>query len=117
MVPLLIDEFQTIVDGHRLRTAPPHGHGLLGWRTAARIGTIAVQAFYPLILNTAKRTRTTVESLETRGFNTSGAAGSAGRRLRLAYLRITWADVVLLVGTVLVVVGAYWAGSAWPVLD
>lgn len=117
MVPLLIGEFQTIVDGHRLRAAPPRGHGVLGWRTAARIGTIAVQAFYPLILNTAKRTRTTVESLETRGFVASGAAGSAGRRLRLAHLRFTAADVALLAATVLVVGGAYWAGAAWPVLD
>src|SRR5699024_8590490 len=33
MVPLLVTEFQTIVDGHRLRGAPPRGHGFLGWRT------------------------------------------------------------------------------------
>ncbi|GAA1976749.1 energy-coupling factor transporter transmembrane component T [Isoptericola halotolerans] len=98
MVPLLIDEFQTIVDGHRLRGAPPRGHGFLGWRTAVRIGTIAVQAFYPLILNTAKRTRTTVEALETRGFSPTGT-DDPGRRLRLAHLRFTWADATLLLVT------------------
>src|SRR5699024_12104810 len=41
MVPLLVTEFQTIVDGHRLRGAPPRGHGFLGWRTFARLGSIA----------------------------------------------------------------------------
>lgn len=104
MVPLLIDEFQTIVDGHRLRGAPPRGHGFLGWRTATRIGTIAVQAFYPLILNTAKRTRTTVEALETRGF--AGTSGDdQGRRLRLAHLHWSWGDTVLLTVTAALVVG------------
>ncbi|WP_407319255.1 energy-coupling factor transporter transmembrane component T [Isoptericola halotolerans] len=103
MVPLLIDEFQTIVDGHRLRGAPPRGHGFLGWQTAARIGRIAVQAFYPLILNTAQRTRTTVEALETRGFSPTGT-DDPGRRLRLAHLRFTWADAALLLVTVATVV-------------
>lgn len=39
---------------------------------------IAVQAFYPLVLNTAKRTRTTVEALETRGFTSATRDGGAG---------------------------------------
>lgn len=116
MVPLLIDEFQTIIDGHRLRGTPPRGHGFLGWRTAARIGTIAVQAFYPLILNTAKRTRTTVEALETRGFSVTGMTSPEGRRLRTAHLRYTAADGVLVAGTVLVIAAAFWLGSAYPVL-
>lgn len=116
MVPLLVDEFHTIVDGHRLRGAPSSGHGFLGRHTARRIGVIAVQAFYPLILNTAGRTRTTVEALETRGFTAAGSTSSAGRRLRLAHLRFTWADAALVAVTLAFVVVAYWAGSAWPVL-
>ncbi|WP_428966098.1 energy-coupling factor transporter transmembrane component T family protein [Micromonospora fluostatini] len=112
MIPLLIDELQTIIDGHRLRGAPPAGHGLLGWRTMRRIGAVAVQSFYPLFLNTAKRTRTTVEALETRGFTLTGGANPAGRRLRLAALRFTWTDGLLLVATLAVVVVAFWAGAA-----
>jgi energy-coupling factor transport system permease protein len=112
MIPLLIDEMQTIIDGHRLRGAPPAGHGILGWKTVHRIGRIAVQSFYPLFLNTAKRTRTTVEALETRGFTLSGGANPAGRRLRLAGLRFTWADGLLLVVTFAVVVFAFWGGGA-----
>ncbi|MFD1717644.1 energy-coupling factor transporter transmembrane component T family protein [Georgenia deserti] len=104
MVPLLVDEFRTIVDGHRLRGAPPTGHGFLGWRTVARAGRIAVQAFYPLMLNTARRTRTTVEGLETRGFGTQTAAT---RKLRLAHLHFGLRDGTLLVATVLVIVAAY----------
>jgi energy-coupling factor transport system permease protein len=115
MVPLLIDEFQTIIDGHRLRGAPPRGHGVLGWRTATRIGTMAVQAFYPLILNTAKRTRTTVEALETRGFSVAGMASAEGRRLRTAHLRYTSADGALLAGTVALIAAAFWLGHAHPV--
>lgn len=111
MVPLLIDEFQTIIDGHRLRGAPPRGHGFLGWRTAARIGTMAVQAFYPLILNTAKRTRTTVEALETRGFSVAGMASPEGRAIRTAHLRYTPADGLLLAGTVLIIAAAFWLGG------
>ena len=102
MVPVLVDEFQTIVDGHRMRGAPPRGHGFLGWRTVVRGARIAVQAFYPLVLNTAKRTRTTVEALETRGF-TSAARDGAGRRLRLAHLRCTAGDAALIGVTVVVV--------------
>ncbi len=115
MVPLLIDEFHSIVDGHRLRGAPHRGHGILGWRTAARIGRIAVQAFYPLILNTAQRTRTTVEALETRGFTFAGPA-DRGSRLRLSHLRFTWRDLLLTVATALVVAAIFWLGTTYPVL-
>lgn len=111
MVPLLVTEFQTIVDGHRLRGAPPRGHGFLGWRTFARLGGIAVQSFYPLMLNTARRTRTTVEGLETRGF---GTATAATRSLRLAHLRFTAVDAALLVGTVVLIVASYWFGALVP---
>ncbi|MGE2833439.1 energy-coupling factor transporter transmembrane component T family protein [Mycobacterium sp. SMC-4] len=115
MVPVLIDEFQTIVDGHRLRGAPAAGHGILGWRTAARAGTIAVQSFYPLILNTAKRTRTTVEALEIRGFSVAGMASPEGRRLRTAHLRYTRADALLLGATVLIIGFAFWLPSVHPI--
>lgn len=107
MIPVLVDEFRTIVDGHRLRGAPPRGPGFLGLRVPARLATILVRSFYPLILNTAKRTRTTVEALETRGFTAAGTAGGAGRSLRLAHLRFGVADAVLLAGTLGVVAAAY----------
>jgi energy-coupling factor transport system permease protein len=113
MLPILVDEFHTIVDGHRLRSAPLRSPGFLGWRALYRICTITFAAFYPLMLNTAKRTRTTVEALETRGF-TYALEHPDGQRIRLAYLRIRARDVLLLTATVLIIVGAYALGVAFP---
>ena len=115
MLPLLIDEFHTIVDGHRLRGPRPTRHGLLGWRTARRVSLIVVESFYPLMLNTAKRTRTTVEALETKGFTTE-RRDDAGRRIRLAHLRFGPGDAVLLAGSLVVVAAAFGVGTTWPVL-
>ncbi len=113
MLPILIDEFHTIVDGHRLRSAPLRSAGFLGWRALVRICSITFAAFYPLMLNTAKRTRTTVEALETRGF-TYALEHPDGQRIRLAYLRIRPRDVLLLSISSLIVVGAYALGYAFP---
>ncbi|MGW6003506.1 energy-coupling factor transporter transmembrane component T family protein [Oerskovia enterophila] len=115
MLPLLIDEFHTIVDGHRLRGPRATRHGLLGWRTARRVSLVVVESFYPLMLNTAKRTRTTVEALETKGFTTE-RRDDAGRRIRLAHLTFGAGDVALLATSLVVVVAAFAVGTAWPVL-
>ncbi len=113
MLPILIDEFHTIVDGHRLRSAPVQKAGFLGWRVLWRIAEVTFAAFYPLMLNTAKRTRTTVEALETRGF-TYALEHPDGQRIRLAYLRYRWRDAGLIAGTALLVVAAYAVGYAAP---
>ncbi|WP_265522413.1 energy-coupling factor transporter transmembrane component T family protein [Oerskovia flava] len=116
MLPMLMEEFHTIIDGHRLRSAPLPSKGFLGWRVVVRLGTTVVQAFYPMMLNTAKRTRTTVEALETKGF-TFAAENDAGRRIRLAYLKVRLGDVVFLAVSALLVAGAFWLGTQFPVLD
>ncbi|MEP7765686.1 energy-coupling factor transporter transmembrane component T [Sanguibacter sp. 25GB23B1] len=113
MLPIFMEEFHTIVDGHRLRARPVRSRGLFAWRTVVHVGVVFVQAFYPMMLNTAKRTRTTVEALETRGF-TFAAHDAASRRVRLAHLRVSLLDVVVLAGTVAVVVVAYGAGALYP---
>jgi len=48
-------------------------------------------AFYPLMLNTAKRSRTTVEALELRGYRYA-ATNKAVRRIKLAGMHLTWDD-------------------------
>jgi energy-coupling factor transport system permease protein len=113
MLPILVDEFHTIVDGHRVRSAPVRKPGLLGWRHLARVCQITVLAFYPLMLNTAKRTRTTVEALETRGF-TYAMEHPDGQRIRLSYLKLRARDIILLAVSIVVIVGAYWLGHAFP---
>ena len=113
MLPILVDEYVTVFEGQRLRHAPPPHRGILGWRVILRWCTLAVTAFYPIMLNTAKNVRTTVEALETRGF-TYGAANPRGRTLRLAYLRVTALDVAVLAASALTVIGAYWVGGQYP---
>ena len=74
---------------------------------------LAVTAFYPIMLNTAKNVRTTVEALETRGF-TYGASNPAGRSLRLAYLRVSALDLAVLLATAVLVVAAFPLGARIP---
>lgn len=115
MLPIIMDEFHTIVDGYRLRSKPARP-GLLGWRLPVHAGVALVRSFYPMMLNTAKRTRTTVEALETRGFTFAGES-EAGRRMRLAYLKLGVRDAALIAVTVAVVVGAFMFGQQLPLLS
>lgn len=114
MLPILIEEFSTVFEGYRLRTAPPAQKGILGWRVGVQWAQLAVLSFYPIFLNTAKSVRTTVEALETRGF-THAASNADGRRIRMAKLRIRAIDVIVIVVTILAVAGAFTAGVIWPV--
>lgn len=114
MLPILIEEFSTVFEGYRLRTAPPRKRGLLGWRVAVQWVHLAVLCFYPIFLNTAQSVRTTVEALETRGF-THAAADSRGRQLRMAKLRIRPLDIIVLAVSVLAVAVAFAVGATWPV--
>lgn len=114
MLPILIEEFSTVFEGYRLRTAPPAKKGLLGWRVGVQWAQLAVLSFYPIFLNTAKSVRTTVEALETRGF-THGAANANGRRIRMAKLHIRPLDVIVIIVTLFAIAAAFAAGAAWPV--
>lgn len=113
MLPILVDEFSTVFDGYRLRSAGPERPGILGWRVAVHWAVMAVKCFYPLMLNTAKSVRTTVEALEARGF-TYAAENPAGRRIRLGYLQVRARDVLVLLATVLLLVVLFWAGLEYP---
>lgn len=114
MLPILVEEFSTVFEGYRLRTAPPERRGFLAWRVGAQWAQLAVLSFYPIFLNTAKSVRTTVEALETRGFTRAGS-DARGRQIRMDKLQIRQLDVWVIALTVLAVVGAFVAGSAWPV--
>jgi len=95
MLPSLLDEYHHIFLSFRLRGRAPERHGLLYWRTAAYFSKIAVLSFYPLLLSTAKRTRTTVEALETKGFSYAGYDAEV-RRIKLAHLRMQMTDYLFL---------------------
>ncbi|MDZ5782037.1 energy-coupling factor transporter transmembrane component T family protein [Marinococcus luteus] len=85
MLPILMDEYQQIIQSFRLRGKAPQSHGFLKWRIIYYYTVIVVKAFYPMMLNTAKRTRTTVEALEVRGFSYS-LHSSEAKKQKLSHL-------------------------------
>ena len=54
-----------------------------------------MHAFYPLMLNTAKRSRTTVEALEIKGYRYA-AVNKAVKKMKLATLKVTYNDLLFL---------------------
>ena len=54
-----------------------------------------MESFYPLMLNTAKRSRTTVEALELRGYRYA-AVNKSVKKIRLAALKVTSNDLMFL---------------------
>ncbi|RIX50951.1 energy-coupling factor transporter transmembrane protein EcfT [Paenibacillus nanensis] len=110
MLPILIEEYQNLIHSYRLRGKAPERKGILRLRSLLYMIKLSMIAFYPLILNTAKRIRTTVEALEVRGFTYSLVSKDA-KRLKLAYLRVTWRDLLFLVLSLLYAVSLFWAGS------
>lgn len=113
MMPILVEELSTVMEGYRLRQAPPPRAGLLGWRHLVHWVQIVVRAFYPIFLNTAKSVRTTVEALEARGF-TFATIDPRGRAIRIEGLRFGWLDGVVVGVTILLVVACFLAGAQWP---
>lgn len=69
ILPILMEEFQNILLSYRLRGHSPAKDTLLGKiKYLIYQIKIIVLSFYPLMLNTAKRSRTTVEALELKGY-------------------------------------------------
>ena len=92
ILPMLMEEFQNVLLSYRLRGNPPARDTLAGKiRYLAYQVKIIMAAFYPLMLNTAKRSRTTVEALELRGYRYA-AQNKTVRRIKLAGLHLTWDD-------------------------
>ncbi|KAA9002382.1 energy-coupling factor transporter transmembrane protein EcfT [Paenibacillus spiritus] len=100
ILPVLFEEFRNVLLSYRLRGRVPERPGLLYWRYAVHYVRLLVYAFFPLMLATAKRSRTTVEALETRGFS-YGMKNPAAKKLKLAHLRLRRHDVLFLGGSAL----------------
>ena len=96
MLPILMEEFQSVPLSYRLRGNPPAHDTLWGKiRYLAYQIRIIICAFYPLMLNTAKRSRTTVEVLEIKGYRYA-AANPEVKKLKLAALKVTNNDLLFL---------------------
>lgn len=92
ILPMLMEEFQNVLLSYRLRGNPPAHDTFAGKvKYLAYQVKIIMAAFYPLMLNTAKRSRTTVEALELRGYRYA-AQNKTVRRIKLAGLHLSWDD-------------------------
>lgn len=96
MLPMLMEEFQNVLLSYRLRGNPP-AHDTCWGKVRYLIYQVKIimESFYPLMLNTAKRSRTTVEALELRGYRYA-ASSKAVKKLRLAALKVTYNDLLFL---------------------
>lgn len=103
MLPMLMEEFQNVLLSYRLRGNPPAHDTLMGKvRYLIYQVKVIMHAFYPLMLNTAKRSRTTVEALELRGYRYA-AVNKSVKKIKLAALKVTYNDGLFLAVSFLVV--------------
>ena len=96
MLPMLMEEFQNVLLSYRLRGNPPEHQNFSGKvRYLIYQVKIIMQSFYPLMLNTAKRSRTTVEALELRGYRYA-AVNKDVKKLKLSSLKVGYNDLMFL---------------------
>ena len=96
MLPMLMEEFQNILLSFRMRGNPPAHETVCGKvRYLFYQVKVIIHAFYPLMLNTAKRSRTTVEALEIKGYRYA-AVNKAVKKIKLSTLKITYNDLLFL---------------------
>lgn len=96
MLPMLMEEFQNVLLSYRLRGKAPESDTFMGKiRYLVYQLKVIMHSFYPLMLNTAKRSRTTVEALEMRGYRYA-ATNKEVKRIKLSALKITYDDLLFL---------------------
>ena len=111
VLPMLMEEFQNILLSYRLRGNPPAHETWTGKvRYLVYQVKIIMQAFYPLMLNTAKRSRTTVEALEIKGYRYA-AVNKQVKRMKLRTLQVT-TNVFLFLALSLLWISLAMLGSA-----
>jgi energy-coupling factor transport system permease protein len=106
MMPLLVEEYHALINSFRLRSKVPEDKGILNWRYLYYLLKLSIKAFYPLIFNVAKRSRVTVEAMETKGFSQS-LGDPKSRELRTDDMMIRTRDVSFVFGSLLFVLGVW----------
>ena len=96
VLPMLMGEFQNILLSFRMRGNPPE-HETFAVKVKYLFYQVKVimHAFYPLMLNTAKRSRTTVEALEIKGYRYA-AVNKAVKKMKFSTLKVTYNDLLFL---------------------
>ena len=96
MLPMLMEEFQNVLLSYRLRGNAPNTETLTGKiRYLVYQIKMIIHSFYPLMLNTAKRSRTTVEALEIKRYR-YGAVNKEVKKMKLSALKVTYNDLLFL---------------------
>lgn len=96
ILPMLMEEFQNILLSFRMRGNPPAHERFWGKvKYLFYQVKVVMHAFYPLMLNTAKRSRTAVEALEIKGYRYA-AVNKAVKKMKLATLKVTYNDLLFL---------------------
>ncbi|NMA06223.1 MAG: energy-coupling factor transporter transmembrane protein EcfT [Ruminococcaceae bacterium] len=96
ILPTLISEFQNILLSYRMRGMAPKSDTFKGKiKYVIYQVRIIIDSFYPLLLNTAKRSRTTVEALEIKGY-TYASNDDIAKKLKLSTLKIEANDLLFL---------------------
>lgn len=96
ILPMLMEEFQSILLSFRLRGNPPKTDNLKGkLKFVFYQIQVVMNSFYPLMLNTAKRSRTTVEALELKGYRYA-ATNKKIKKMKLKSLKITYDDLIFI---------------------
>ena len=91
-----MEEFQSILLSYRLRGNPPESESLFGKiKYLCYQVKVIIHAFYPLMLNTAKRSRTTVEALEIKGYRYA-AVNKEVKKMKLSSMKVTYNDLLFL---------------------
>lgn len=92
ILPILMEEFQNILLSYRLRGHSPNKDGFIGKiKYLIYQVKIIIMSFYPLMLNTAKRSRTTVEALELKGYRYANE-NKVVRNIKMKTLKLTYND-------------------------
>ncbi|WP_407371797.1 energy-coupling factor transporter transmembrane component T family protein [Carnobacterium sp.] len=101
ILPIIMEEFQSINLSYRLRGVQPDSTGFMGKiRFIMYQLKIVMRSFYPLMLNMAKRSRTTVEALEIKGYRNS-MTDPRVKKMKLKTLNFTSKDFAFLASSVL----------------
>lgn len=101
ILPMLMEEFQNILLSYRLRGFSPDRSSFTGKiKYLVYQLKVIMNAFYPLMLNTAKRSRTTVEALELKGYRYA-AYNKNVRKLKLSSMKITYDDCLFIASSFL----------------
>ena len=94
MLPMLMEEFQNVLLSYRLRgNATEHDTFVGKIRYLIYQVKIIIYSFYPLMLNTAKRSRTTVEALEIKGYRYA-VVNKEVKKMKLAALKVDYDDLI-----------------------